>query len=56
MEKESSSGKTVESTREAGSEASNLALAIIRTITEKGRKESGLTASVRSGSINNEDL
>ena len=49
-ERESSSGKTAENTRVAGSEASNPELAIIRTTTAKGRKEFGLTASVRSGS------
>lgn len=50
MEKESSSGKMAENTKVAGSEESNLALAIIKTTTEKGRKEFGLMASARSGS------
>ena len=50
MAKESSSGKMVENTKVAGSEASNLVLAIIKTTMEKGRKEFGLMASARNGS------
>ena len=49
MAKESLSGKMAENTKVAGSKASNLEQVIIRTTTEKGRKEFGSMASARSG-------
>ena len=51
MEKASLSGKMVESTKVAGSEANSLALATTRTIMERGRKESGWMENVKNGSI-----
>ena len=50
MAKGSSSGKMAESMKVAGSRASNLEKDIIRTTTEKKRREFGWMANARSGS------